>query len=185
MHRQTHALCIVGSEDVAEVARGHDDVDCIAHLNLLRIHKVEVRGEIVDDLRQQATPIDRVRTGEHLVVLRKLGLERGIGENFLHAGLCVVKVAVDSAHADVFALLRVHLALLHGADAVFGIEHDHLRARDVLKALERRLAGIAGCCDQYDRRFPIRRLFKRAGQKVRQNLQRHVFKRAGWAVPQL
>ena len=118
-------------------------------------------------------------------MLRKLGLERGIGENFLHAGLGVVEVALDGADRHVGALLGGHLALLHGADAVFGVEHDHLRARDVLKALERRLAGIAGCCDQYDRRFSIRRLFKRAGQKVRQNLQRHVFKRAGWAVPQL
>ena len=51
----------------------------------------------------------------------------GCSKDRLHAGLRVVKVAVDCANADVIPLLRCHLKLLHGAYALFRVEYEDFR----------------------------------------------------------
>ena len=176
---------IVAGEDVAEVTGGDGDVDLIAEGDLAQIHHVAVCGHIVDDLRQQATPVDGVRGAEHHVMLVQNRLRIGIGKDLLDRGLSVVEVAADSADIDVVALLRCHLVLLHGGYAVDRVKDDDLGMIDVLKALERRLAGIAGGRDQNDRVLAAACLLQGLGEKMRQNLQRHILEGAGGAVPKL
>ena len=81
--------------------------------------------------------------------------------------------------------MRIHLVLLHGADAVHGIENDDPCVVNVLEAFERRLAGIAGGGYQNDRFFAVVCLFEGFCQKVRKDLQSHILEGAGGTVPQL
>ena len=59
-HRQAHLLGIPAGENVAEVAGRHDEVEPVAHGDHATGNGVTVRREIVDDLRQQAAPVDGV-----------------------------------------------------------------------------------------------------------------------------
>ena len=108
-----------------------------------------------------------------------------IGKQLFHAGLGVVEIPADRAYRDVFALLGGHLQLLHRAYAVLRIKHQDLGMRRILKAFERRLAGIAGGRHQYDDIPSAGGLRGRHPHQVRQDLQRHILERAGRAVPQL
>lgn len=62
--------------------------------------------------------------------------------NFFTARWAVVEIALDSRDENVVSVLRAHLQPLHFGHAFVGIEHRHFRARDILKAFERRLARI-------------------------------------------
>ena len=101
------------------------------------------------------------------------------------AGLGVVEVALDGADRHVGALLGGHLALLHGADAVPGVKHQDAGARHVLKALQGRLARIPRSGGEDDGLLPAAGFSQGRGEEVGQNLQGHVLKGAGGAVPQL
>ncbi len=53
--RQAHALGAIAREDVAEIAGGDDE----GHLAMRRAER-RSGGEVVDDLRDDAAPVDRV-----------------------------------------------------------------------------------------------------------------------------
>ena len=106
-----------------------------------------------------------------------------VRKDVLDRALSVVEVALDCAHADVFALLGHHLPLLHVGDAARRIEDDDVRPLDVAEALERRLAGVARRRDHDQRLVLFAHLAARGGQKMRQHCQRHILERACRTVP--
>ena len=118
-------------------------------------------------------------------MLRQLLPAGRVGKDPFHAGLGVVKIPLDRAHMDVAALLSIHLALLHGADPVLGIEHHDLGSSHIPEALQGSLAGITGGSHQDHGLFAAADLAHRLRQQVGQNLKRHILKGAGGAVPQL
>ena len=107
------------------------------------------------------------------------------GKDLLNTGLGIVKVAADGAHADVAALLSLHLPLLYGADAAVGIEHDDLRARHVAEALHGGLAGVAAGGGQDQDLVVHAALFPGGGHQPGQHTQRHILEGAGGAAEQL
>ena len=184
-HRQAHFLGIPPGENVAEVAGRHNEVQLVAHGDHAAGDGVAVRREIVDDLRQQAAPVDGVGRGQEPAALRELGSKRLVTKDLLDAGLRVVKVAAHGADRDVIARLRDHLQALDLRHTAVGIEHEDLRARHVGKALQGRLAGVARGGDE-DAHLPLlAALFQARREQVRQDLQRHVLERARRPVPEL
>ena len=184
-HRQAHFLCVPAGENVAEVAGRHDEVEPVAHGDHAAGDSVAVRREIVDDLRQQAAPVDEVGRGQEPAALRELGGKRLVAEDLLDAGLCIVKVAAHGADRNVIACLCGHLQTLDLRHAAVGVEHEDLRARHVGKALQGRLAGVARGGNE-DAHLPLlAALFQARRKQVRQDLQRHVLERARRPVPEL
>ena len=184
-HGQAHALGVVGGQYVAEVAGGHAEVDLLPHRDRALLDQIGVRGEVVGDLRHEASPVDGIGAGERIALLRQLPGKLLVAKDALDARLRVVKVALYGADVDVIAFLRDHLQLLRGGDAVHGVEHAHLRALDVAEALQRGLAGVAGGGHEDEHLLVHAGLFHGAGHQAGQHLQRHVLKGVGGAVPQL
>ena len=107
------------------------------------------------------------------------------GEDVLHAGLGVVKVAPHGADPDVIALLGGHLRLLHRRHAAVGIEYGDAGAGHVVEALHGRLAGVAGGGGE-DHHVALHALgLGRRHDEPGQHAQRHVLEGAGGAVVQL
>ena len=185
LDRQAHLRGEPARQDVAEVAGGDAEDELLPRLQPAAVDVVAVSGEIVDDLRQQTAPVDRVGRGEEEAAARQLLGEIGVAEDLLDAGLRVVKVALHGADAHVVAALRHHLEALDRGDAAGGIEDEDLRPRNVGKALKRRLAGVAGGGHE-DADLPrLAGLLQGGGQEIGQHLQRHVLEGAGGAVPEL
>ncbi|MPN57141.1 hypothetical protein SDC9_204835 [bioreactor metagenome] len=67
-----------------------------------------------------------------------------VGEYVLRARLAVIEVATYSPHMHVFALLRSHLFVLNVANASIGVHYTNAHALNITKALQRRLACVAG-----------------------------------------
>ena len=110
---------------------------------------------------------------------------RHIGKDALYAGLGIVKVAGDGAHADVFALHGGHLGALDGADALIREENDDADARHIAEAGERRGAGIAaGGGEDEDFLLPAQ-LFHGAAHQLGQHGERHILECGGGAVEEL
>ena len=182
---QAHFPGVIGSKNVAEIPGGHHHVHGLAQDALPLPDKLQIGIDVVDDLGQQPAPVDGVGAGEQHAVRFQLFLELGVGENLFHAGLGVVEVALNGADRHVGALLGGHLALLHGADAVPGVKHQDAGARHVLKALQGRLARIPRSGGEDDGLLPAAGFLQGRGEEVGQNLQSHVLKGAGGAVPKL
>ena len=184
-NRQSHALCVVGRQDVAEVAGGHTEVHLVAHAELPVPDQVAVGGDIVDHLGQDAAPVDGVGGGQEVTPVRQGGPDGLIGENALYTSLGVVEVALHGADAHIGAVLSDHLGLLDLGHAVLGVEYQDLRLRHVGKALHRSLAGVAGSSHQDAYRLGLSGLAEGGGEQLGQHLQGHVLEGAGGAVPQL
>ena len=182
--RHAHELRVVGREDVAEVARGDDDVHRLTRLQVALLEHVGIGAAVVDDLRHETAPVDGVRGGEHESVFREFRADGLVGEDLLDAALGIVEVALDGADPDVGTLLGDHLEFLHGADTVSRIEDEDAGAGHVFEALQSRFAGVTGRRDQDDDLFVGSRLLRRGGQKVGQQLERHVLERAGGTAEQ-
>ena len=103
LYRQTHLLCIISSQDIAEVAGGHHHVDEIPEVDLPVRCQGCICGNIVYDLRQEPSPVDGVGTGEHQASLIQLLLDLWIRKNRLDPVLAIVKVALDGAYTHVAA----------------------------------------------------------------------------------
>ena len=184
-HRQAQLPGKKACQNIAEIAGGHGEIHLVAHGDAAGAAQVRVGTEIVHHLRGQPADIDGVGGGEtHLLPLQQLLLLHG-GKDLLYAGLSVVKVAADGAHADVAALLGLHLPLLHGADAAVGIEHDDLRAGYITKALHGGLAGVAAGGGQDQDLVVHAALFPGGGHQPGQHTQRHILEGAGGAAEQL
>ena len=184
-HRQAHAFAVVGRQDVPEVARGHHHVHGLAQGQGPGADQLGIGVEVVDDLGQQPPPVDGVGAGEqHAPLLQQL-FHGVVGEDAFHRGLGVVEVSLDGADHHVAALLGGHLPLLHGAHPVPGVEHGDFGPGHVLEARQGRLARVPGGGHQDQGLLPRLGLFQGGGEEVGQNLQGHVLKGAGGAVPQL
>ena len=66
-----------------------------------------------------------------------------------------------------------------------GVKDEDARARDVVKALERGLAGVAGGGRQHNALAPLALLGARCGDELRQHRKRHVLERGGRAAEEL
>ena len=142
-HRQTHLLGIIARKDVAEVAGGDAEVHLVAKGDRSGLEQLGIGREVVDDLRHQTAPVDRIGTGQADIPLCQLCRDGPIAEDPLHAGLGIVKVATHGVDGDIFALLRCHLQTLDLAGAARGEEDCDLHTGDVVVAVQRGLAGIA------------------------------------------
>ena len=108
-----------------------------------------------------------------------------IGEEALHAGLGVVKVAHHRADPHIGPLLGDHLELLNGGDAVLGIEHQDLGVVHIPEALQGAFSGVAGGGHQDAHRLFLLLLAQGGGEQMGQHLKGHVLEGTGGAVPQL
>ena len=180
----THLLCIVSSQNVAEVTGGNYHVQLVAIGNLAGLCQRDIRRNVVDDLRYQTAPVDGVCAGEGHVAIVQCVEYLVIGKDFLDTALAIVKVALYGANCDILAFLCHHLALLHITDALFRIEDHDLCARNILEALQSSLTGIAGGCNQNDYLLVHMQLLHGSGQEIRQDLERHILESTGRAMPQ-
>ena len=114
----------------------------------------------------------------------ELGGDGGIGEDFLHAGLGVVKVALHGVNLHVRALLGCHLQVLDFTRAVVRVENFDLNAVEVGVARQCGLAGVAGGRDKDAGRLGATEHLLRLDQQLRHELQGIVLERAGRVVPQ-
>ena len=55
-----HRIGIIGGEDISEVSRGNADIDLLAALDLSRSHHLLIGRIVIDDLRSQPSPVDRI-----------------------------------------------------------------------------------------------------------------------------
>ena len=96
----------------------------------------EVAVEVVDDLRGDARPVDRVDRAEEVA-----RLERRIAGDGLDDVLAIVERALDREVVDVRIVERVHLRLLERAHPAVRRQHEH---GEVALAAHRVLGGAAG-----------------------------------------
>ena len=78
--RQAHLLCIVAGQNVAEVAGGDAEIDLVAKGNFSRLEQLGISGEVIDDLRHEAAPVDGIGTGKADVPLGQFGRDGFIPE---------------------------------------------------------------------------------------------------------
>lgn len=121
---------------------------------------------------------------ERTAALGQTGDHTGIGEDFLHLGLCVVKIPLDGVDRDVLPALGHHLELLHRADPVVGIKDSDLHPFNAAEALQRGLAGIPGGSDQNQDLLAVEGAAGCRDHQMRQQLQRHILEGAGRAMPE-
>ena len=58
--RQAHPLRIPGGQDIAKIAGWYRKIDLLSGGDLLLFEEIEISPEIIDNLRQEAAPIDGV-----------------------------------------------------------------------------------------------------------------------------
>ena len=133
--RQPHLARDVPGEDVAEIARRHREVDRLA----VRLRHRAIAAEIVDDLRGDARPVDRIDGAD-----RVARLERGVGGDRLHDVLAVVEHALDRDVVDVGVGERIHLRLLERAHPSLGRQHEDVDAALAAHRVLGRAARVAG-----------------------------------------
>ena len=142
-YRQAHFIRIISGENVSEIAGRHHEIYLVAHIYLFGADKVEVRRNVINDLRSQPSPIYGVRGRQRVAHFRKLGFAFGIGENTFDSRLRVVEVAFYAYDVSIGTRRRLHLQFLQFADALRRIKNDYFGAFDVLETFQSRLAGVA------------------------------------------
>ena len=133
MYRKSHQLRIIACQHIAEVSGRHTEINLITERNALFLNQTLIRIEIINDLRNQTTDIDGIRTGENNVILFKPIFKHFIMEYTLYTALCIIKVALDCDNIGVFSLLGHHLQTLYFTDTVIGIKHCNTDIIDILK----------------------------------------------------
>ena len=164
--RQAHLARNVAGENVAEVARRHGEGDFFAFV----LRRREVALEVVDDLRRDARPVDRVDGPEPVA-----RLERRVAGDRLDDVLAVVEHALDRDVEDVGVGERVHLRGLERAHAPLRREHEHAHAALAAHRVLGRRAGVArGRAENVERRrSPRQHVF----EQIAEQLQRDVLER--------
>ena len=93
-------------------------------------------GEVIDDLRDDAGPVDRIDAGQPHAVA-----EARVVEHALHQRLAIVEGALDGDRVHVLLARRRHLPPLHRRDAAVGKEDEDvgaLRGRGTPRSRRRR-----------------------------------------------
>ena len=182
---QAHLLCIVAGQNIAEVSGGDAEIGLVAEDNFSRLEQLGISGEVIDDLRHEAAPVDGIGTGKADVPLGQSGRNGFITEDLLHAGLGVVEIAAHSINGDICTLLRGHLQTLDLAGAARGVEHGDLDARDVVVAVQRGLAGVAAGRHEDEGLFGAGEVLLCLHEEFRHQLKGIILEGTGRAVPQL
>ena len=183
-NRHAHFLCVISSQNVAEVSGRNYNIQRISPVEFSLLCQSCIGRYIVNNLRNQTTPVDGVGTGEaHATFLQSI-CYCFAGENLLHTALTVIEVALYSANRNIAAFLGYHLAFLHSTNAFFRIEDHDLCTRNIFKAFQCSLSSIARSCNQ-NHNFLIQVQFLYSScQEIRENLQGHILKCTGRAMPQ-
>ena len=172
-HRQAHALGDVAGKDVAEIAGRHGEID--GARGRAERHR---RGEVIDDLRDDARPVDRIDARQ-----RDLVAELVVIEHRLHDRLAIVKGALDGERMHVGSARRRHHAALHVGDAPVREQHDEIDIVEAGKGIDRGAAGVARGRDHDG--GALRALGKHMIHQPRDQLHRHVLEGERRAVEQL
>jgi len=175
LDRQPHAAGHVTGEDVAKVSGRHAEAHLLRAGGLLN---TERRVKIVDDLRENAGPVDGVDRAQPAGIA-----ERQIVEEILDDVLAIVEGAFDSQVADVIVQHRGHLAFLHRADPALRVHHEDADARAAAHAVDRGAAGVAA--GRRDNVQFAARLAQRIFEEVAEKLQRDILEGEGRPVKQL
>ena len=171
--RQAHALGDPAGEDVAEIAGRHGEGD-----RAVRPAERHGRREVIDRLRGDARPIDRVDARQLQLVA-----EARVVEQRLHDGLAIVEGALERDGMHVGRVDAGHLAALHLRHAPVRVEDEHVDLIEPLEGLDGGAAGIArGRAD--DRRAAAARA-QDVVHQLPEQLHGHVLEGEGRAVEQL
>ena len=99
-------------------------------------------GEVIDRLRDDARPVDRIDAGQAHAVA-----EGVVIEHRLHQRLAIVEGAFDRERVHVFIRRRGHHAPLHLGNAAVREQHHHVDLGAAAERLDRGAAGVARSCD--------------------------------------
>ena len=171
--RQAHIARQVTGEDVAEVAGGYRE-----RHGARRAAELQGRVEVVDDLRHDARPVDRVDRNQTGALEEAL-----IGEAGLDHLLAVVEVTFDGNVMDVVAKDAGHLATLHLGHPVVRVHDEDVDILASLAAFNSRRAGVTGGRAHDD--HALAALDQEVVEQATQQLQGKVLERQGRAVEQL
>ena len=133
LDRQPHALGVPAGEHVAEIAGRRGERDAAS-----RRAERDGGGEVIDDLREDARPVDRVDAAQRQPVAK-----RQIAEQAFDDVLAIVEGAVDGDGVDARPVDRRHLPPLHVRHAALRIEDEDVDALGAAERLDRRRAGVA------------------------------------------
>ena len=171
--RQPHHACHVTGAGIAEVARRHREGDRLA---VARGHR-EIRLEVVDHLRDESRPVDRVDHADP-----EASLEIGVGGDALHEVLAVIEDAPHREIEDVGVVERIHLRGLEPAHLAERREHEHANAPFPAHRVLRGRSGIARGRAEYVERFAA--AAERVLEEIAEQLHRDILEREGRAVRQ-
>ena len=135
---QAHQMRDITCIDIAEIPGRHTEAD-------LAIRRTEGRrgGEVIDHLRHDAAPVDRVHRREV-----EPFAQVGAGEERFHEVLTIVKAPVEGYGVAVVGIQRGHLAALKFRYLAVGIHEEHIDPLAFKEGSKRGAAGIArGCAD--------------------------------------
>mmetsp|Transcript_133098 Transcript_133098/g.425629 ORF Transcript_133098/g.425629 Transcript_133098/m.425629 type:complete len:437 (+) Transcript_133098:364-1674(+) len=133
-HRQAHALGVVPGQDVTEVAGGHAEGQLAVALRA----QLEVRVEVIGDLKHDACPIDGVHGSEAVLLL-----EVELTEESLHDVLAVVEGALDGHAMHVWVQDARHLLLLDLGNPALREQNEALHVLLAAQPIDRRTACVA------------------------------------------
>ena len=185
VNRQAHQLSIIACQNITEVTCRNNKINRFTGSNLACLHSIYISAEVVNNLRHQTAPVNRIGRREGISLLRQLITERSIAENFLHTALSIIKVTLNTENLNIFACLGNHLLLLDITHTLAGVENDNLRTRNISKTFQSSLASITGGSNQNNNLIRFTGLLHRTCQKMRQKLQCHILKSRRRAMPQL
>ena len=171
--RQAHHARDVAGADIAEVAGRHRKIDLLPAIAGYR----EVGLEVIDDLRRDARPVDRIHRAD--AVFRLEGMIVG---HRLDDVLALVEHTAHRDVEDIAILQRIHLRLLEASHAVFRRQHEHAHIVLAAHRVFRRRTGIAGSCAKDVDVLPG--LIERVLEQIAEQLHGHVLERQRRTVGQ-
>ena len=137
-----HKLPVVACQHIAEVPRGHTEIDALPLPDNSLIPEGLIGFKIIDHLGDQPSHIDGVGAGQEDPLLFQLCSRPG-GKYGLYGRLGVVKVAPDPADRHILPFLGDHLQPLDVADLAFRIEYGDGNVLHIPKAVQGRLSRVA------------------------------------------
>ena len=94
MNGQTHFFGVISRQNISEIPCGHNDIDGFAFGDFAVPAQSGIGFEIINDLREQTTPVNGVGRRKTVAFFIESGVELGIAENLFHAALTVIEIAV-------------------------------------------------------------------------------------------
>ena len=159
-------------EDIAEIPGRN--AECGFALGSAQLQR---GGEVINHLRHQPCPVDRIDRADPVLVGDVL-----VGEDALHHRLRIVEAAIDRDIVDIGRAHGGHLAALDVADAPLGVQHEDLDPVEPRDCIDRRATRIAaGRADDGQRAAVPRKEFL---EQQAEQLQRHVLEGERGAVKQ-